>query len=164
MSAYIQLATPMTDRECLLDALADVGFRRDAVEVHETGQALVGYEGLQRSQSANIIIRRAHLGSASNDLGFVSTPTGFRLIVGDYDRARFGPSWLAKLNQRYEHHHNEKTQRLAEEQRRVEEEERRRLVEAQRQAVVDAAKRQGYRVEERHEQGRIRLVLSKRVY
>lgn len=164
MSAYLQLATPMTDAECLVDALADVGFARSMVEIHEQAVALVGYEGAAREQQAHIIIRRQHIGSASNDVGFVRTPTGFRLIVSAYDQARFGSSWLARLSARYEVHRNEKERRLAEEQRRAAEEERRRLVEATRQAVIEKAKSSGYRIEERVEQGCVRLVLSKRVY
>jgi hypothetical protein len=154
----------MTDAECLLDALADLGFEPSKVEVHEQAVALVGYEGAAREQRAHIIIRRQHIGSASNDVGFVRTPTGLRLIVSGYDQSRFGATWLARLSSRYEAHQTEKERRLAEEQRRVAEEERRRLVEATRQAVIEKAKSSGYRIEERVEQGRIRLVLSKRVY
>lgn len=164
MSAYINLATPMTDTECLLDALADLGFARSAVEVHEQAAALVGFEGSAREQHAHIVVRRQHIGSASNDLGFVRSPTGYRLIVSSYDRARFGQAWLSRLSERYEVHRTEKDRRLAEEQRRAAEEERRRLVEAMRHAVIEKAKSSGYRIEERVEQGRIRLVLSKRVY
>lgn len=164
MSAYLQLATPMTDVECLLDALADLGVEPSKVEVHEEAVALVGYEGAAREQRAHIIIRRQHIGSASNDVGFVRTPTGFRLIVSGYDQTRFGAAWLARLSSRYEVHQTEKERRLAEEQRRGAEEERRRLVEATRQAVIEKAKSSGYRIEERVEQGCIRLVLSKRVY
>lgn len=164
MSAYIQLATPMTDRECLVDALADMGFGRSMVEVHAQPVPLVGFGGAAREQRAHIVIRRQHIGSALNDLGFVQTPTGFRLIVRDYDQARFGSSWLARLSERYDVHRSEKERRLAEEQRRAAEEERRRLVEATRKTVIEKAKNSGYRIEERVEQGCIRLVLSKRIY
>jgi len=164
MSAYLQVATPMTDTECLLDALADVGFAPSTVEVHQQAVALVGYEGTTREQQAHVIIRRQHIGSASNDVGFVRTPTGFRLIVSGYDQSRFGTAWLARLSSRYEVHHGEKSRRMAEEQRLAAEEERRRLVEATRQAVIEKAKSSGYRIEERVERGSIRLVLSKRIY
>ena len=164
MSAYITLATPMTDAECVLDALADLGFDRSSVEVHAEARAMVGYEGTSRQQVANIIIRKKHIGTSSNDMGFANTATGFRLIVSDFDRGRFGQAWLSKLNARYDHHRGERERLLAEKQRLAAEEERRRLVEAQRSAVIEAAKKQGYRIEERQEQGCIRLVLSKRVY
>lgn len=164
MSAYLQLATPMTDAECLVDALADVGFARSMVEIHEQAVALDGYEGAAREQHAHIIIRRQHVGSGSNDVGFVRTPTGFRLIVSGYDQSRFGSNWLARLSDRYEIHRMEKDRRMAEAQRRAAEEERRRVVEATRSAVIEKAKSRGYRIKERVEQGCVRLVLSKRVY
>lgn len=164
MSAYIQLATPMTDVECLVDAIADVGFARAVVEVHEEAVSLVGYEGAARVQHAHVIIRRQHIGSASNDIGFVRTPTGLRLIVSDFDRTRFDAMWLARLSEQYELHRKEKELQRAEEQRLAAEEERRRLVEATRQAVIEKAKSSGYRIEERVEHGCIRLVLLKRKY
>lgn len=164
MSAYMELATPMTSRECLLDALADIGFSADKVEVHPEQAALVGFEGIAREQRAEIIIRKAHVGAASNDVGFAATPTGYRLIVSGFDRSRFGPTWLAQVSVRYEHHRHIREQRLAAEERRRLEEERRRLVEAQRQSVLDAAKKQGYRVQEVREGEAVRLVLTKRVY
>ena len=40
MSAYITLMTPMTDEECLIAALADVGFDRIAQFFHLCGQRL----------------------------------------------------------------------------------------------------------------------------
>ena len=164
MSAYMELATPMTSRECLLDALADVGFTAGKVEVHPEQAALVGYDGSAREQRAEIIIRKAHVGASSNDVGFAATPTGYRLIVSGFDGFRFGTIWLAQVSARYEYHRHVREQRLAAEERRRLEEERRRLVEAQRQSVLDAAKKQGYRIQEVREGEAVRLVLTKRVY
>ncbi len=164
MSAYLRLMTPMIDRECLLAALADLGFDGTKVEIHEAPVALVGYQGDGRAQTANVVIRRQHLGAASNDIGFLATPTGYQAIVSDYDRARFGDGWLAQLVARYEAHRQVKQERLAAEERRRAEEERRRLVEAQRQAVYERAKKMGYRVTETREGETVRLVLVKRTY
>ena len=50
MSAYMTLLTPMTDQECLLAALADLGFDGTKVEVHATPVSLVGYAGDRRAQ------------------------------------------------------------------------------------------------------------------
>lgn len=66
MSAYITLMTPMTDEECLLAALADVGFDRTKVEVHASPAHLVGYQGDRRAQTANLVIRRQHVGGSSS--------------------------------------------------------------------------------------------------
>jgi len=164
MSAYITLSTPMIDQECLLDALADLGFGAGKVEVHAQPVPLVGYEGWQRQQLAEIVIRRGHVGQASNDIGFLRTPTGFSAIMSDYDRRRFDATWLKELHGRYQYHLEQKHARLAEEERQRLAEERRKLVEAQRQAIIERARKMGYRVEEKREGDRLRLVLMKRVY
>ncbi len=164
MSAYITLMTPMIDRECVLAALADVGFGASKVEVHDGPVELVSYEGGRRAQGAEIVIRRQHIGPVSNDIGFVRTPTGFSAVISDYDRSLYGEAWLRQLNARYEDHLARRQERLAEEERRRAEEERKKLVEAQRQAVHERARKLGYRVEETREGDRLRLVLVKRVY
>lgn len=163
MSAYIRLATPMIERECLLDALCDVGFGENKVEVHETATTLAGIWGTSQN-AAEIIIRKAHLGSASSDLGFVRTPTGYAVLLNDMDRRRFGDAWLRDVHARYEYHARRKEERLAETERRRLEEERRKLVEAQRQAIHEKARKMGYRVEETREGERVRMVLIKRTY
>ena len=76
MSKY--LAFPeivFKDRRLLRAALADLGYS----EVEE-GEALplYGYQGDRRPETAEIIVRRRNLGSASNDLGFTPTPDGLR--------------------------------------------------------------------------------------
>lgn len=164
MSAYMTLMTPMVDQECLLSALEDLGFDSTKVEVHAEPVPLVGYEGGRRTQTANIVIRRQHVGHSSNDLGFLGTETGYRAIVSDYDQSRFGAGWLAQLNTRYQSRWSAKQEHLAEQERLAVERERQRLVEAQRQAIYRKAKQLGYRVQETQEGDKLRLVLVKRVY
>lgn len=164
MSAYLTLTTPMTDEECLLRALADVGFDRSKVEVHAAPVALVGYQGDPRAQAAQIIVRRQHLAAASNDLGFLATATGYRAIVSDYDQSRFGGAWLASLAARYRIHEQAKHERLVAEERARLEAERRRVVEAQRAAIHERARALGYQVKETHEGQTIRLSLVRRRY
>jgi hypothetical protein len=164
MSAYMTLLTPMTDQECLLAALADLGFGLSKVEIHETPVSLVGYRGDQRAQTAHIVIRRQHVGSASNDVGFLASPMGYQAFVSGYDHPRFGSGWLTQLNNRYQTRWAEKQERIAAEERRRLEEERQRVVEAQRKAVHERAKKMGYQVQETREGEAIRLVLVKRTY
>ncbi len=103
MSAYTLIDTQLVSAEHLLLALRDVGF--ETIEVHETAQPLVGFEGLKREQSAQIIIRKKHLGTVSNDLGFWRRPDGkFTAIVSDIDRTTYGGTWLQKVTQRYAYH------------------------------------------------------------
>ncbi len=168
MSAYVTLAVPLTDESTLLAALAELGFGPAKVEVHAEAVALVGYGADARAQRAHVVIRRQHLGSASNDVGFERTPTGYRAHVSEYDQGRFGSGWMGQLRAAYDRHDAARLEALAAEERRREEErravERRALVEAQRQMVLAKAAALGYRVEETREGERVRLVLRKRVY
>ena len=71
------------DRRLLLAALADLGYAQV-----EEGEALslFGYQGDRRPETAEIVVRRHHLGSASNDLGFARTQAGYVPIVSEYDQ------------------------------------------------------------------------------
>ena len=164
MSAYITMNTPMLDQECLLAALKDLGFEKEKIEVHNTPVPLVGYEGVGRQQTAQVVIRRRFVGASSNDIGFEMTSTGYRAHVSDYDRSRYGGGWLNRLSLAYDAHHRRKLARLAEAERQRVEEDRRRLVEAQRQEVHAKARKLGYRVKESRQGNTVRLVLVKRVY
>jgi hypothetical protein len=163
MSAYITLATPMVDRECLLEALAALGFGQERVEVHETPAVLHGYGGVRRG-TAEVILRKQHQGAgALADIGFQRTATGFQAIVDQDDRVH-GTPWLKQLHAQYEVHSRRKQERLAEAERQRLAEQRRQVVEAQRQAIHEKARKMGYRVQETREGDKLRLVLVKRVY
>jgi hypothetical protein len=87
------------DRRLLLAALAKLGY----ADVEE-GEAvpLYGYQGDRRRETAEIVVRRRHLGSASNDLGFASTPAGYVPILSEYDhRVLHGGEFLVKLRTAY---------------------------------------------------------------
>jgi hypothetical protein len=77
-----------------------MGYR---VEVHADGAALVGYHGDERPETAHVIIRRAQLDSASNDIGFVRGKDGrYQAILSEYDRSiGYGNQWLGKVHQHY---------------------------------------------------------------
>lgn len=89
----------LKDRRLLLAALADLGY----AEVEE-GEALPlqGYQGDRRPETAEIVVRRRHIGPASNDLGFTRTPDGYVPIISEYDqRTLHGGHFLAKLRTAY---------------------------------------------------------------
>ena len=86
------------------------------------------------------------------------------IIISDYDKKHFDAAWLARLTDRYEVHAQAKLQRLAEEERRKAEEARLRLIEAQKSAVYEKAKKLGYLVKESRQGDAVRLVLVKRSY
>jgi len=110
MSKYLMFQDfVLKDRRLLLAALADLGY----TEVEE-GEVLplYGYLGDRRPETAELVVRRQHLGSASNDLGFARTPEGYVPIVSDYDQhALHGGQFLVKLRTAY-------SERVVEEVRR----------------------------------------------
>ena len=59
--------------------------------------------GDERRETAHVIIRRAQLDSASNDIGFVRGKDGrYQAILSDYDRSiGYGNQWLGKVHQHY---------------------------------------------------------------
>ncbi|HEY9666100.1 MAG TPA: DUF1257 domain-containing protein [Coleofasciculaceae cyanobacterium] len=103
MSHFTCIKTQIKDRDALVKALADVGFKK--VEVHETAQHLHGYQGDVRSQTAEVIIRRQYIGQWSNDIGFKQQANGqFEAIISEYDRGNYSQEWLNHLTQRYGYH------------------------------------------------------------
>ena len=103
MSHYSEVAIELTDEGCLVAALSRLGFK-GTVEVHREAQSLYGYQGEVRSQKAHVIIRRQHVGSAANDVGFERQADGrYRVWVSDYDRKynKYDDAWLGRLKQAY---------------------------------------------------------------
>lgn len=160
MSAYLNLMTPMTDEECLVAAILDQGVPRAAIECFTTPVELRGW---QKGRSANIVLRKEYTGDTYNDIGFLRTSLGYNAILSN-DYARFGREWLTRVGSSYQTHFQAKQERVAAAERRRMEDERQRLVEAQRQAVHEKAKKNGYQVKETREGDKIRLVLVKRTY
>ena len=93
MSAYIKYATPMIEEDVLITALCEMGFAREHIEVHENPKVLVGYQGRVRPEMGHIVIRRQHVGTASNDIGFIKEEGGYRMIISDYDQNRYNTNW-----------------------------------------------------------------------
>ena len=135
MSHYSEVMIELTDEGCLVAALSRFGFK-GKVEVHQEAQALYGYQGDVRPQKAHVIIRRQHVGSAANDMGFERQPDGkYRVWVSEYDQKynKYDDAWMGRLKQTY-----------GVEKARAE------------------AKKKGYRVsEQKLDDGRIRLVLRR---
>ena len=134
MSAYKRIVTQFRDRECLLEALKRTG---TPFEVAQKGQRLhlYGYQGDRRPETAEFVVRRKHIGSSSNDLGYVwnSEAGAYEAIVSEYDTRCTATTWIRKqVKQQYAV-----------------------------SKVVKEARRKGLRVvQQRSEQGQIRLVLQ----
>jgi hypothetical protein len=100
LSAYHYQKTCYKDRDALVEALGEMGYK--IVEVHDDAQNLVGYQGDTRAQKANIIVRRQYISGAANDLGFVKQDDGtYSAIVSAYDSSRHNAAWMVKLKVAY---------------------------------------------------------------
>lgn len=85
MSKYMTFTdTAFKDRECLLNALSECGY--GTVE-EGASLSLYGYQGDKRVETAQIVVRRKYIGSASNDLGFQKTENGYVPVISEYDRS-----------------------------------------------------------------------------
>jgi hypothetical protein len=102
VSKYMHFAAEVfKDRHLLLTALATLGYAD--VEQGER-PALFGYRG-RRAETADLVVRRQHIGRASNDLGFRRTPQGFvpvMPVISEYDRQTLlGGRFLVRLRAAY---------------------------------------------------------------
>ena len=106
MSHYVECRPGFKDREALIDALLEVGFERGQIETHNAAAQLYGYEGDERSQRAHIVIRRQHVGSAANDVGWERMADGtYRAWISEYDaHHRFNPEVQNRIKQEYAYH------------------------------------------------------------
>ncbi len=87
MSAFVVADAPGLTREEMVEAL-EAAYGKGNVEVHDTPTNLYGYTGDRRQDVAHLIVRRDHVGQASNDLGiFIDPATGVgKVIISEYDR------------------------------------------------------------------------------
>ena len=100
MSAYIKNETCVRDINLLKDALKENGYPE--VEVNEEAQNLYGYHGDKRDDKAELIIRRKHIGSVSNDIGFKKNKHGnYDAIISQYDSSKHNSVWLNKVKSTY---------------------------------------------------------------
>jgi hypothetical protein len=102
MSKYATINTDFKDRQCLLAAIQEMGYKN--VEFHEKPQHLYGYEGQARPETAEIIIRRKEIGGASNDIGFkLNEQTGkYEAIISAFDSRKHGAKWVKNLTIKYQ--------------------------------------------------------------
>ncbi|MBA3632369.1 MAG: DUF1257 domain-containing protein [Acidobacteria bacterium] len=100
MSKYMAFTdSAFKDRECLLNALSECGYS----EVEE-GEALslYGYQGDRRPETAQLVVRRKFIGSASNDLGFQKTDAGYVPVISEFDqRTMMSGKFLTNLRTNY---------------------------------------------------------------
>ena len=91
MSHFVECQTEFRDPEALVAALVECGFQQAQIEVHEETAPLYGYRGDVRAQQAHLVIRRQHVGSGANDVGWERQPDGaYRAWISEFD-AGVGP-------------------------------------------------------------------------
>ena len=98
MSAYTTIKTKFVDSEILQQALKDIGFK---VEV---GQDMVLYNwtGTPQARTADIVIRRKHLTSISNDIGFTKERGVYKVSISDVDlKAEKTADFINRVLHRY---------------------------------------------------------------
>ena len=104
LSQFVSCKTAIRDLQSLIAALRKLsGWSEDQIEVHPEAVALFGYQGDQRAETAEMIIRRQHVGLASNDLGFKKAADGtYQAVISEYDgRHGYDPAWLTRLTDHY---------------------------------------------------------------
>jgi hypothetical protein len=123
MSHFVECQTEFRDPQALVAALIECGFAAEQIEVHPEAVPLFGYQGDARPQQAHIVIRRQHVGSGANDVGWERQPDGsyrawiseFDAGVGQYkhraDTARFSEATQNELRQEYAYQVIERQQR-----------------------------------------------------
>jgi hypothetical protein len=110
MSKYLTFTDIVFKNEALLiAALASLGY----AEVELGDQLpLYGYMGDERAERAQLVVRRQHIGPASNDLGFARTAEGYTPIISEYDqRTMMGGKFIALLRASYNERVVEEMQR-----------------------------------------------------
>lgn len=100
MSKYLTFTDVVFKSEALLlAALTDLGYT--TVERGES-LPLYGYQGDERSERAQLVVRRKHIGVASNDLGFARTSEGYTPVISEYDqRTLHDGKFIARLRSAY---------------------------------------------------------------
>ena len=113
MSHFVECRTQFRDPQALVAALIECGFAADQIEIHQEAVPLYGYQGDVRAQQAHIIIRRQHIGSGANDVGWERQPDGtcrawvseFDAGVGEYKHrqqtAKFNQAMQNRIRQEY---------------------------------------------------------------
>jgi len=90
MSAYKRIKCKIVNKECLIQALDNLGLK---TTVHESPVALRGYAGDLRNNKAEIVVSKQNINAnytgASNDLGFTwnEKEGAYDIVCSEYDVA-----------------------------------------------------------------------------
>ena len=115
MSRYKRIKTQLTDRDALLAALDVLEIPYEVAEGKRL--SLYGYRGRRRNKTADIVVRRQHIGDGANDLGFAwdEAENRYNVIISEFDEASSAPGrGLHVLNQIKQMHAVQQVTALAE--------------------------------------------------
>jgi hypothetical protein len=113
MSHFVECQTQFRDPQALVAALVECGFAAEQIEVHDQAVPLYVYQGDVRPQQAHIVIRRQHVGTGANDVGWEKQADGtYRAWISEFDAgsgqyrnrqevARFNPAMQNRIKQEY---------------------------------------------------------------
>lgn len=104
MSHYLDGTLQCTEEKHLVEALEDLGFKKEHIEVHANAQTLYDYVGKIRPQKAHIIIRRKHISPSANDIGFEKQANGqykWWISANEVRHLGYDQKWINKLQARY---------------------------------------------------------------
>jgi len=107
MSKYLEVKTEFKSVEALVAALEEWAKETGKVweDCRERPKHLQGYTGDTRPETAHFIIRRNHVGSSANDVGFQIKDDGtIQAHISEYDRPRGGKAILDYLTESYAEH------------------------------------------------------------
>jgi hypothetical protein len=116
MSHFVECRTEFRSDEALIAALVECGFDPAVIERHAEAVPLYGHHGDVRPQKAHIVIRRQHVGTAANDVGWEREPDGtYRAWISEFDAgvgpytqrqaaARFNLATQNRIKQEYAYH------------------------------------------------------------
>jgi hypothetical protein len=105
MSHYTTITTKLIAVETIKEALKEMGFSIKCGE----NLPLYNYMGDKISKTADIVISRQQLNSASNDIGLKKVGNSYEIIISDYDSAKIKTKNFVKdLTQKYAYLHVKK--------------------------------------------------------
>ena len=108
MSEYCNVKTQFKDEDALVCALLDMGkWTIEQIQRHADPVNLIGYHNDVRPQRAHLVIRKQHVGSMSNDIGFERLPDGsFVAHISEFDKThhKYNEDWMKQVKQHYVYH------------------------------------------------------------
>ncbi len=86
MSHFVECRTGFRDPQALVAALVECDFEESQIEVNAEAVPLLGYQGDVRPQKAHIVVRRQHVGTGANDVGWERQDDGtYRGWTSEFD-------------------------------------------------------------------------------